>query len=262
MYKVLLADNEQMLLTGMKFMADWEKAGCKIVAMATDGKKAIEKIWHFRPDIVICEINLPLCSGIRVLEKTTACYPEIVFVMLTDCQEFELVRQAFRFRASDYLLKTGLQPAELFAAMQKAGQESERRRKLCRMEKAEDYQINKHKEIDSVSRQDSLDYLSLATEYIQLHMKEKITLKDVAAHVSISPNYLSTLFTRKYHQNFIDYVNTIKMQEACRLIEQNQYLIYEVAYQLGYENAYYFSKIFKKHIGQTPKEYQATGMKG
>ena len=54
----------------------------------------------------------------------------------------------------------------------------------------------------------------------------------------------------------MDCVNQMKMKRACELLKTGIYLIYEVANRLGYENAYYFSKVFRKYIGCTPKEYQ------
>lgn len=106
---------------------------------------------------------------------------------------------------------------------------------------------------DSLKRR---DYLDLAKSYIQEHVEERLTLNDVSAAVHISPNYLSSLFMRQLSIGFVDYVNQIKMKRACELLEAGHYLIYEVANRLGYENAYYFSKVFRKYIGCTPKEYQ------
>ena len=103
------------------------------------------------------------------------------------------------------------------------------------------------------------DYLDLAKSYIQEHVEERLTLNDVSAAVHISPNYLSSLFMRQLSVGFVDCVNQMKMKRACELLETGNYLIYEVANRLGYENAYYFSKVFRKYIGCTPKEYQARG---
>ena len=54
----------------------------------------------------------------------------------------------------------------------------------------------------------------------------------------------------------MDYVNQMKMKRACELLETGNHLIYEVANRLGYENTYYFSKVFRKYMGCMPKEYQ------
>lgn len=81
-------------------------------------------------------------------------------------------------------------------------------------------------------------------------------LQDVADHVNISPSYLSALFKKAYGQNLVDFINQTKVQRACELIREGKYRIYEISYMLSFENAYYFTKVFKKHTGCTPTEYQ------
>ena len=53
-----------------------------------------------------------------------------------------------------------------------------------------------------------------------------------------------------------DYIAQVKIEHAKQLIDSHQYLIYEVADMLGFENAYYFSKVFKKVTGMSPREYE------
>ena len=57
-------------------------------------------------------------------------------------------------------------------------------------------------------------------------------------------------------QTVSDYIAEVKIQQAKELIESGQYLIYEIADQLGFESAYYFSKVFKKVTGMSPKNYK------
>ena len=99
----------------------------------------------------------------------------------------------------------------------------------------------------------------MAKSYIQEHVEERLTLNDVSAAENISPNYLSSLFMRQLSVGFVDYVNQMKMKRDCELLETGNHLIYEVANRLGYENAYFFSKVFRKYMGCMPKEYRARG---
>ena len=81
-------------------------------------------------------------------------------------------------------------------------------------------------------------------------------LQDAADYVCISPGYLSALFKKQYNQNFVDYINEVKTNRVCELIREGKYRIYEISYMLGFENAYYFTRVFKRHTGMTPTEYQ------
>lgn len=103
-------------------------------------------------------------------------------------------------------------------------------------------------------RSDKLVYM--AKRYIHEHYMEKLALSDIADHLKISSGHLSSTFSRYMNQTVSDYIAEIKIGHAKELIDSGQYLIYEIADQLGFENAYYFSKVFKKVTGMSPKNYE------
>lgn len=103
-------------------------------------------------------------------------------------------------------------------------------------------------------RSDKLVYM--AKRYIREHYKEKIALSDIADYLKISPGHLSSTFSRYMNRTVSDYIAEVKIEHAKELIGSGQYLIYEIADQLGFENAYYFSKVFKKVTGISPKNYE------
>ena len=95
-----------------------------------------------------------------------------------------------------------------------------------------------------------------ARRYVLNNVESNISLQDTAEHVGVSAGYLSTIFKREYNQSFVDFVNTTKIEHACRLLEEKELMVMEIAYRLGYENAYYFSKVFRKYMGMSPTDYQ------
>ena len=99
-------------------------------------------------------------------------------------------------------------------------------------------------------------FVHMAKRYIHEHYKEKLTLSDIADHLKISPGYLSTSFSNYMNRTVSDYIAEVKIEHAKELIDSGQFLIYEIANQLGFENAYYFSKVFKKITGMSPKNYE------
>ena len=89
---------------------------------------------------------------------------------------------------------------------------------------------------------------------IHEHYKEKLALSDIADYLKISSGYLSSTFSRYMSRTVSDYIAEVKIEHAKELIGSGQYLFYEIADQLGFESAYYFSKVFKKVMGMSPKD--------
>lgn len=92
-------------------------------------------------------------------------------------------------------------------------------------------------------------------KYINEHVREHLSLNEVAAVFGISPSYLSQLFSKYNETGFSEYINTCKVKESKRLLEEENLKVYEVAEMLGFESAFYFSKVFKKVEGVSPTEY-------
>lgn len=92
--------------------------------------------------------------------------------------------------------------------------------------------------------------------YIRTHLSDRLSLNDVAAVFNFSPNYLSQLFAKYGDSGFVGYVTEMRIAAAKELLEQGDLKIYEIADRLGFESAFYFSKVFKKVTGYSPREYQ------
>lgn len=92
-------------------------------------------------------------------------------------------------------------------------------------------------------------------KYINEHVNERLSLNEVAAVFGISPNYLSQLFSKYNDTGFSEYINICKVTESKRLLEEENMKVYEAAEALGFESAFYFSKVFKRVEGVSPTEY-------
>ncbi len=94
-----------------------------------------------------------------------------------------------------------------------------------------------------------------AKQYIRNNLTKKLTLNDVAAALGVSPNYLSSLFKKYSGCGFVDYVIQVKIHQAKEMMADQSLKIQEIADHLGFDNAFYFSKVFKKVEGCSPREY-------
>ncbi|MDE5939258.1 MAG: response regulator [Lachnospiraceae bacterium] len=92
-------------------------------------------------------------------------------------------------------------------------------------------------------------------KYIQEHVREKLNLNKVAEVFSISPNYLSVLFSKYNDLGFTDYINQSKVEAAIHMMTEEDRRVYEISDLLGFESAFYFSRVFKKVTGVSPRDY-------
>jgi len=87
---------------------------------------------------------------------------------------------------------------------------------------------------------------------------EDISLNKVAENVGLTPTYLSALFKKETKQNFTDYVTGLRITRAKELLCCTNKLISEIAYEVGFRDYRYFSQIFKKQTGMTPRQFQSS----
>lgn len=92
-------------------------------------------------------------------------------------------------------------------------------------------------------------------KYIETHLQDRLNLNEVSAIYGISPNYLSSLFKKYNDCGYSEYITYRKVEEAKKMMTQSNKKIYEIANALGFESAFYFSKVFKKVEGISPTEY-------
>ncbi|MEF2246306.1 response regulator transcription factor [Paenibacillus sp. IITD108] len=104
-YRVLLVDDEPIILRSLKVVIPWEQLGMEVVGEARNGEEALELIEEHLPHIVLSDIRMPLMDGIELMRKTMAADSMLVFVILSGYGEFKIAQEAIRLGAFDYLLK-------------------------------------------------------------------------------------------------------------------------------------------------------------
>ncbi|GAE30877.1 response regulator transcription factor [Halalkalibacter hemicellulosilyticus] len=91
-------------------------------------------------------------------------------------------------------------------------------------------------------------------EYVNEHLSENITLQDIANELYISRNYLGQIFKNIVGESFKNYITRIRMERAKKMLQEGNYLIYEVSEKVGFGNPAYFTTTFKKFTGLTPTD--------
>lgn len=108
--------------------------------------------------------------------------------------------------------------------------------------------------------QSTVDLVKKAKLYIERNYAKDLMLDEVSRQLQISPYYFSKLFKKRTGNNFIEYVTNVRMEKAKELLRNSDKSMKEICIEVGYSDANYFSRTFKKNVGVSPTEYKEEGI--
>lgn len=127
MYRVLLVDDDPIVLVQLRKMIDWDRLGCELAAEAANGEEAIRAIDQCQPQIIITDISMPGISGVDLIQYINKRGRNIQVIAISAFDDFCYVRESLKGGAGDYLLKHQLTQKMLeeaiFGAISKLDQE-------------------------------------------------------------------------------------------------------------------------------------------
>lgn len=107
-----------------------------------------------------------------------------------------------------------------------------------------------------INTQSKNDRITEVFEYVKENYKEEISLIEIAEIAHLTPTSFCRMFKLKTKKSFVEYLNEIRVSNACKLLIETEKGISEIAYECGYKTASNFNQLFKKLTGTTPKEYR------
>lgn len=237
--KLLIADDEDVIRRGVLKYIKLHTERFEQIYEAENGQEAIDILLKYRPDILLLDVQMPQKTGIDVMKEAKRAGLSPIVVILSGYDEFKYAQDAIRFGAKEYLLK----PVRAKDILE------------CLNRLADKFIGEEKKPADNAENH----LVKRAEDYINEHYMEPVTLNDIAENLGVSKGYVSTLFTQNKDCGFVDYLNAVRVERACSYLEQNYFKIYEVAYKVGFRDEKYFSKVFKKIKGMSPKDYRIEG---
>lgn len=125
--KIMIADDEVIIRTGLAEVIKWQELGLELLPPAESAEEALGRIGQERPDILLTDIRMTGRTGLELAEEARATLPNLEVIILTGYDDFHYVQQALRQQVSDYLLKTS-RPEEIIRTVLKAKQRVEERK--------------------------------------------------------------------------------------------------------------------------------------
>lgn len=274
MYKVVIIDDEDMIVRGLCQVIDWSSYGCEVVATGHDARAGAALIREHKPDILFTDIKMPGEDGLSMLAGLKGEFPSMQITILTGYRDFDYAQRAISLGVNRFLLKPSKMD-ELKEALENMtanlAAQRERRRLLeaSRQILSEEAPAASDAGAAAVSaraaaaeaaaEEDSPAnnfILRQALKYIAAHCCEKISLQDVADHCYVSSWHLSKLLNSQPGRNFYDLLNKERVDKAKELLFDPSLRISDVALAVGYADVGHFSRVFKKICGKSPGDWR------
>ena len=105
MLKIMVVDDENIVIESIKYIVEKNFDSVVVVETARSGREAIEKAEAVKPDLIFMDIRMPGINGIDAIREIKAVYPQVEFVIISACEQFEYAKEAVNLGAVEYLLK-------------------------------------------------------------------------------------------------------------------------------------------------------------
>ena len=119
MLRVLIVDDDRLARKGLRAVMPWEKYGMEVVGECANGLLALEFLDKNRVDLVFSDLEMPVMSGLELIEQARVRFPELFFVVLTVHTDFEFIQKILRLGAIDYIAKVQLDQENLDAVLKR-----------------------------------------------------------------------------------------------------------------------------------------------
>jgi two-component system response regulator YesN len=243
-YRVMVAEDEVLQLNSIVRKIHDSDLGFEVVATAQTGDVMRNLIDRQEPDAVFTDIQMPVMTGIELMEYICQNHPYTKVVLISGYSDFEYAKKAIQCKAFEYLLKpvTAEEMNKTLLRLHAALQELKR-------SSAPDASAA------GVSPQACLEYLH---DYLQNHYAEEFDMDTISEQLGYHPTYLSRLFEKRYSTSPTKYQTQLRMERAkYLLLHEPEVSVRRISELTGYPDQGYFSRIFKKQTGLSPNQYRA-----
>lgn len=245
MYRVVLIDDEKIIVDGLTRVIKWADYNCEVVGAAYDAAGGAALIRRLKPHIVFTDIKMPDQDGLTMLAGLKSEFPEIQIAVLTGYRDFNYAQEAIKLGVTRFLLK----PSKMDELHEALSAMKERLDKLPPDAAAGEDE-------PCLDRHAGSFIVNQATAYIEEHYAQKLTLQEVADKCYVSQWHLSKLINKYTGNTFYELLNNVRIEKAKALLNDPKLKIGDIVDMVGYSDAAHFSRVFKRIVGVSANEYR------
>lgn len=254
MLQAMIVDDEPRMRKAFLEEVDWKRCGVRKVWELYRIKDAIDLVQKEKIDILVCDIEMPGGSGLRLLEWLRDHEYRLACIFVTCHPEFDYMRRAIQLNCYDYILKpvdfeefsriltdmVEKLEGSASAESEKSGGSGDGKRNLRVLEW--------QRESRSIEQE--------VKQYIKKHLQEEINIYEMGEELHFNSQHLSRVFKSKTGYGIAEYITVMRMNEAKRILVETTIPIKDVAGMVGYRDYNYFTRVFKKEFDLSPREYR------
>lgn len=245
MYRVVLIDDEKIIVDGLTRVIKWADYNCEVVGAAYDAAGGAALIRRLKPHIVFTDIKMPDQDGLTMLAGLKSEFPEMQIAVLTGYRDFNYAQEAIKLGVTRFLLK----PSKMDELHEALSAMKERLDKLPPDAAAGEDE-------PCLDRHAGSFIVNQATAYIEEHYAQKLTLQEVADKCYVSQWHLSKLINKYTGNTFYELLNNVRIEKAKALLNDPKLKIGDIVEMVGYSDAAHFSRVFKRIVGVSANEYR------
>lgn len=251
MFKVVIIDDEPIIVEGLSRVLRWADYQCQLAGTASNGREGLELIRKVHPDIIFTDIAMPGMDGLQMIAALRSELPRTQITILTGYRDFDFAQTAIKLGVCRYLLKPS-KLAELEEAV------TTMTAQLSESEEGAPDQEEPQQDDNVPEPNGSAGSFIVhnAMKYLNEHYAEKITLTELADKMYVSQWHLSKLLNKQMQKSFSDLLNEIRIREAKKLLKDPSLHVGDVAEKVGFLDLAHFSRVFKKYTGISANEYR------
>lgn len=268
MYRVVIIDDEPIIVQGISRSIAWADYGCEVVGTAGSGAEGLEVIRREKPDIIFSDICMPNMDGLNMIAALKSEFENMEITILTGFRDFDYAQQAIRLGVRRFLLKPSKMDELKEAITAMTAHLDEKKSKQTANDEAavaeavEEAVVSEMSPASDMAENDAENseagnfIVYNALKYIEEHYNEKLKLSDVAEKIYVSQWHLSKLLNRQTGQNFSEILNGVRIEKAKELLKDPSLRIGDIADAIGFLDMAHFSRVFKKQTGISANEYR------
>ena len=249
--QIMLVDDEEIIRLGLSKIISQMELDAVIIGSYGNGLDALNHLTRLNPgevDLLITDIKMPMMDGLKLIEHARAKFEELPIIVLSGFNEFEYARKALRYGVMDYLLKP-IDKTELYKLLKRLGPP-------ISLEAAA---LPDGGEIDLEEAEASSEHyvVERIKGILDKEYDRVFELERLADQINLSPSYISRLFKSSTGLTITDYLIQLRIEKAKQFLSDHPDLKnYQISQLVGYSDAVYFNKLFKRMTGMTPKDYK------